>query len=95
MTLSALMREQRESLAARPARPGILSRTVRRIRTLSLAPVRRVLLLSVLAVATFLGRHGLVIAGCVAFVLGAAMLSIIAGVFTAGVALFFLEARRR
>jgi len=63
----------------------------RRVKRVNLAPIHRLLLV----LTTFATRHTLVLAGCSAFVIAATMLSAIAGWAMAGLALFFLEARRR
>ncbi len=95
VTLSELMRTQRESLAARPPRPSVLAALARRIRALDLTPARRAALATILAIAGFISRHALVLGGCTAVVISAATVSAILGWLAVGVSLFFLEARRR
>lgn len=94
-TLSELMAIQRESLAARPARPSTLARLQRRVRSIDLAPARRIMLVSLLAVAGFISRHALVLGGCSAVVISAAIIAPSLGWLAAAASLFFLEARRR
>lgn len=95
VTLSELMRTQRESLAARPPRPSALARLALRVRRLDLAPARRIALVSLLAVAGFVFRHALVLGGCAATVISAAIIAPSLGWLAVALALFFLEARRR
>ena len=95
VTLSELMRTQRESLAARPPRPSLLAVLARRIRALDLAPARRATLATILAIAGFISRHALVLGGCSAVVISAATVSATLGWFATATSLFFLEARRR
>jgi hypothetical protein len=94
-TLSELMAIQRESLAARPARPSALARLGRRVRALDLAPARRAVLVSLLSIAGFSSRHALVLGGCSAVVISAAIVAPALGWLAAAASLFFLEARRR
>lgn len=96
VSLSELMAVRDESIASnRAVRVHPFARAYARLRAVNLAPARRALLLAALAVAAFGSRHALVLAGCSAFVTAAAMISPIAGWAVAGLALFFLEARRR
>lgn len=95
VTLSALLKRRDESLKVAPAKPSVLTRLARRWRALDLSPVRRALLTVVLAVAGFTSRHALPLFGCAAFVVGAATISATLMWITLGLALFFLEARRR
>lgn len=66
-----------------------------RIRRISLAPARRILLLALLAVTGFVHKQGLVLAGCTAVVISSAMVSAALGFLVTGVAFFYLELRRR
>jgi len=91
VTLSALLDARDESLAVRRVRPAWISRSLRLVRALRWSWT----LVSLLAVAGFLARHGLVLAGCAAFVIAAAIVTPVAGWVVAGVSLLFLEARRR
>jgi hypothetical protein len=69
-------------------------RAKRALRTASSAAGRAlVTLVSLLAVLT--ARHGLVLTGLTAFTLAAWQYGTVAGLITLGVALFFLELRRR
>lgn len=95
VTLSELLSTRNESLVARRTRSRWHARALARVRATDWKPVMTVAAAVVLAVAGFLSRHALVLAGCVAFVIGAALVSAVAGWAVAGVALFFLEARRR
>lgn len=97
VSLSDLLKVRDESIASMRARPRSrpFAHAFARLRALNLAPARRALALAALWLATFASRHVLVLAGCSAFVTSAAMISPIAGWVTAGLALFFLEARRR
>lgn len=100
VSLSELLSARDESLAVQ--RTAL--RTVRFAMARALAWMRslgwsgrfaHVVTVVALALAGFLSRHALVLAGCAAFVIAAAMFAAIAGWLVAGVALFFLEARRR
>jgi len=95
VSLSELMAIQRESLAAKPARPSMITRLARRIRALDLAPARHATLATILVIAGFISRHALVLGGCAAFVISAAIITPALGWLAAAFALFFLEARRR
>jgi hypothetical protein len=90
-TLAELMAGQRESLRARPPRPSPLALLLIRARRIDLHP----LLVMVTSVMIFVNRHGIVLAACTAFVIASCTISLTLGLFTAGAALFFLEARRR
>lgn len=90
-TLADLMAIQRESLAARPGRPSLLSR----VRRIDLRPALRLALVVLASVTVFVNRHGIVLSACTAVVIGSCTISLTLGLFTAGAALFFLEARRR
>lgn len=94
-SLSELMAIRNESLAARPARPSVITRALARARAIDLAPARRALFVSLLAVAGFLSRHALVLGGCSAVVISAAIVAPALGWLALAGALFFLEARRR
>lgn len=95
VSLSELLAVRDESIASnRVPRVHPIARAYARLRAIPLAPARRVLALAALAVLGFTVRHALVLAGCSAFVIAAAMLTPIAGWAVAGLALFFLEARR-
>ena len=94
-SLSTLLKRRDESLRITPAKPSLLTLAARRWRALDLSPLRRALLLALLAAAQFANRHALPLFGCAAFVLGAATISPTLMWITIGVALFFLEARRR
>jgi len=95
VTLSALLSARDESIALRRERARWHVRALARVRALEWKPVMTVLVVAAVAVAGFLSRHGLVLGGCASFVIGAAIVTPVAGWITAGVALFFLEARRR
>lgn len=100
VSLSELLSARDESLAVRRTRPAWHSRALTWMRAFDWSAVRtgrfaHVVTVVVLALAGFLSRHALVLAGCAAFVIAAALLSAVAGWVVAGVALFFLEARRR
>jgi len=96
VSLSDLIRVRDESIASnRAPRTRAFARAYARLRVVNLAPVRRALALAVLAALGFTSRHALVLAGCSAFVTAAAMMTPIAGWIMTGLALFFLEARRR
>jgi len=91
VTLGELLARRDESMRAPKVRRRPLTLVMRRLRKINLAPLRALMVV----ITTFALRHTLVLAGCSAFVISAAMLSPIAGWATAGLALFFLEARRR
>lgn len=95
VTLQALMRERDESIASIRAKPSALARLRHYLRAIDLRRTLRVPLLAVLTIAGFVSRHGLVIGGCCALVIGAATLSATAAWIMAAASLFFLEARRR
>lgn len=95
VSLQELLTRRDESLRyERPARP-VMARALARIRAVDLAPVRRVLLVSLLFTAGMVSRHALVLAGCAALVISAAIISPSLGWLAGAGALFFLEARRR
>lgn len=91
VTLSSLKAQQRRSLVVTRSRPRF------RIKfpAVRLMPVWTFVLTIVTTVGYQLHRHGLVLGGCAAFVIAAGMVSPIAALITLGLALFFLEARRR
>ena len=89
VSLADLFAVRDESLRVR--REPFWSRLIARVRRIDTRP----LLLTLLLTMRFVTRHGLVVGGCAAIVVGAATLSITAAWITAGAALFFLEARRR
>lgn len=91
VTFATLMDQQRESLRLERTTPTAITRLARYVRSISLAPARRAFLVSLL----FVARHALVLGGCAAIVISAATVSATLGWVAAGVALFFLEARRR
>jgi predicted anti-sigma-YlaC factor YlaD len=93
--LADLLRRRDESLKVTPVKPSLLILAARRWRALDLSPVRRALLAVLLAAAGFTSRHALPLFGCAAFVVGAATISPTLMWITIGLALFFLEARRR
>lgn len=95
VTLAELLSARDESLTWR--REGVRwhARVLERVRALEWKPVAAFLMVAVVAAAGFFSRHGLVLSGCASFVIGAAIVTPVAGWITAGVALFFLEARRR
>lgn len=95
VSLSALLDARNESLAVKRSRPAWHVRALKALRRVDWAPVTARVALVLLTLAGFGSRHGLVLAGCAAFVTAAAMLTPVAGWAVAGVALFFLEARRR
>jgi hypothetical protein len=95
VTLSELLGARDESLRVQPrAGHAIAARLKTALGALSRGVGSRVtvLLISLLRLAHL---HGLVLSGCTAFVIAAATLSATLAWFTAGAALFFLEARRR
>ena len=94
-TLAELMAGQRESLRARAPRPSGLALLLARVRRIDLRPALRLTLVGLLAVAGFLERHGIVLTACTVLVIASCTISHTLGLFTAAVALFFLEARRR
>jgi hypothetical protein len=93
VSLAELLAARDESLRARPT--PLLARWARRLARIDLRPVWRICVMVVLHMFGFGMRHGLVLAACTAFVVGAATLSATAAWITAGAALVFLEARRR
>lgn len=98
VTLAELLSVRDESIALRrPSRAWrfAMARIVARGHALNWKPARAALMAAVLSLAGFLSTHVLVIAGCAAFVIGAAIVAPVAGWIVAGAALFFLEARRR
>ena len=95
VTLAQLLSARDASITLRRERPRWHVRALSRVRATDWKPVAAALLAAVLAVAGFLSRHGLVLGGCASFVIGAAIVTPVAGWIVAGVALFFLEARRR
>jgi hypothetical protein len=97
VSLAELFQARDEGIASMRTRAKHrpFARAYARLRAIPLAPTRRALAFVVLHIATFASRHALVLAGCSAFVTAAAMISPIAGWITTGLALFFLEARRR
>jgi len=95
VTLAQLLSARDESIALRRERVRWHVRALARVRAWDVRPAARALLAVVLAVAGLLSKHGLVLGGCASFVIGAAIVTPVAGWIVAGVALFFLEARRR
>jgi hypothetical protein len=97
VSLAELFQARDEGIASMRTRAKHrpFARAYARLRAVPLAPARRALAVAVLWLATFASRHALVLAGCSAFVTAAAMMTPIAGWITTGLALFFLEARRR
>lgn len=95
VTLSALLDARNESLRVPRASGVARVQTVLRALSRGLRPVFAGLVIALAAVAGFTFRHGLVLAGCAALVVGAATLSITAAWVVAAGSLFFLEARRR
>lgn len=93
--LSVLLRERDESLMVTRTRPSALRRAMSRARAYDWTPARRALLVSLLAVAGALSRHGLVVAGLAAFVVAAATVSLTLAWVAGGAGLLFLEVRRR
>jgi hypothetical protein len=91
VTLSALLDARNESLAVQRVRPAWISQALLWVRSLRWGWA----LVSLLAVAGFASKHGLVLAGCAAFVVAAAIVTPVAGWALAGVSLLFLELRRR
>lgn len=77
------------------ARPLILRRIMSQVRALDWSPARRATVAALLAVAGLLARHGLVVAGLLAFVVAAAMVAPVLAWVVSGVSLLFLEVRRR
>lgn len=94
-TLAELMAGQRRDLASRAPRPSPMALFIARLRRMDLRPALRLALVSLLFVARFVNRHGIVLSACTAVVIGSCTISLTLGLFTAGAALFFLEARRR
>lgn len=95
VTLSELLSARDESLAIRSTRPAWLSRAWARAREVNYGAIIARLLATVLALAGFASKHGLVLAGLITFVIAAALLSVVAAWIVAGVSLLFLEVRRR
>lgn len=93
VTLSALLQARDESL--RVARTPAWRKALSWVRRIDIAPLRRALLVALLAAFGFTTRHALVVAGLGALVAGAATVSPLAAWLTAGVSLLFLEVRRR
>lgn len=91
VTLGDLLAARDEGMRVPKTRRRSFAIAWRRIKRINLAPTRALMVV----IATFALRHTLVLAGCSAFVISAAMMSPIAGWATAGLALFFLEARRK
>ncbi len=93
VTLSDLLDARNESIYVRP-RAGFRAHArrayvfLRRPRFAWLAPLVSLLV-------GFVARHALVLFGCAAVVTSACMVSIKLGWLIAGLAFFFLEARRR
>lgn len=90
VSLATLLAARDESLRAVRTRPTWYARALAWVRGLRWAWVMTALL----ATAGFTSRHGLVIGAGGAFVIGASMISHVAGWFVAGVVLIFLELRR-
>jgi preprotein translocase subunit SecF len=104
VTLGELLAVRDESLRSERIRSAWLVTLRRRItRSLVMARSQRASLARVgamvasvlLALAGFLARHGLVLAGLASFVVAAALASTMAALVVAGVSLLFLEVRRR
>lgn len=95
VSLAKLLSARDDSITLRRTRQRWHVRVLARIRAWDTRPVAVALLAAVLTAAGFVSRHGLVLGGCASFVIGAAIVTPVAGWTVAGVALFFLEARRR
>ena len=95
VSLAELLSARDESLALRREQGRWQARALSWVRALKWKPVATALMVAVVAVAGFLSRHGLVLGGCASFIVGATIVTPVAGWIVAGVALFFLEARRR
>lgn len=95
VSLHELMTLRDEAIASNRVRPRPFARAYARVRRIDLAPARRRALLVIIRSVMFASAHGLVLAACCSFVIGAATLSPIAGWIMAGVSLLFLELRRR
>lgn len=98
VTLAALLAERDASIATKP-RPFALAglrakRTLAAIGGVS-ARAASLALTLLIAIATFAGRHGLVLGGLAAFIVAASLHSTITGLIVGGLSLFFLELRRR
>jgi hypothetical protein len=93
VSLAELLAARDDSLRVR--RSPLLARLLVKARRIDVRPALRALAIAAIVVFRFGVRHGLVLAACTAFVVGAATLSITAAWAVAGAALFFLEARRR
>lgn len=93
--LSVLLRGRDESLMVTRTRRPALRRALSQVRAYDWTPARRALLVSLLAVAGVLSRHGLVVAGLAAFVIAAATVSLTLAWAAGGAGLLFLEVRRR
>ena len=91
VSLSELLGVRDESLRVTRERRRYAAMILARLRLIDLTPARRALLVSLL----FLSRHTLVLAGCAAMVISAAMITPFLGWLAAGLGFFFLEARRR
>lgn len=90
--LAVLLRERDESLSVRaPARPGWIVRTLARVREWEWARVMTLLV----TLAAFTQRHGLVVGALISFVVAASLVSTVLAWVVAGVALLFLEVRRK
>lgn len=91
VSLHELLTVRDQSLRVTRSRPRL------RIKfpAVRLMPVWTFVLTIVTTVGYQIHRHGLVLGGCAAFVIAAGMVSPIAALITLGLALFFLEARRR
>jgi hypothetical protein len=94
-TLAELMAGQRRDLASRAPKPSILTAVMAKLRHVNLRPALRIALVSLLSIAGFLGRHGIVLTACTVLVIASCTISLTLGLFTAAASLFFLEARRR
>lgn len=95
LSLAALLAERDASIAARPSMIALAGlRAKRSLRSASSAIGRTALFLIAL-LATFVQRHGLVLAGLAAFTLAAWQYGMAPGLITGGAAAFFLELRRR
>jgi hypothetical protein len=91
VTLNALLHQRDESLKVQPRARRIHIR----MPAIPITPV----LAALVRFWTFIIRtaihHGLVLSGCTAVVISAAMVAPVLGWLVTGLALFFLEARRR
>jgi hypothetical protein len=91
VTLGELLAARDEGMRVPKTKRRPFAIAWRRIKRINLAPARVLMVV----IATFALRHTLVLAGCAAFVIAASMMTPIAGWAVAGLALFFLEARRK